>query len=296
MTKNANGANPTHRWFDDFLDESDRGCVLIAHAIIEERLGDLIEAHLLATFDGQRKLVADLRQRRGNAMGSCPACIFYASKLGLISTHMAGALQQINDLRNAFAHYKQPRETRIVASHAKAIFDLLTPAQRRGAVAARTLFGPKMNEASHSPARQEFEAAACVLIADIDQLMPHRKSVGRPKLTRSSQVMPRFSIRQRASAPRQGQRACRTPGAGTGETKGEVGMRTKSAFRLLPRLCSPLRPWWAVTPQRPQHRRRMSRAKGPSTRASSTWRLTVFPRPSASIQTTSWRTGVSHFP
>ena len=163
-------------------------------------------------------------------MGSCPACISYASKLGLISTHMAGALQQINDLRNAFAHYKQPRETRIVASHAKAIFDLLTPAQRRGAVAARTLFGPKMNEASHSPARQEFEAAACVLIADIDQLMPHRKSVGRPKLTRSSQVMPRFSIRQRASATRQGQRACRTPGAGTGETKGEVGMEKRVPF------------------------------------------------------------------
>ena len=132
VDENANGANPTHRWFDDFLDESDRGCVLIAHAIIEERLGDLIERHLLATSDGQRKLVADLRQRRGNAMGSCPACISYASKLGLISTHMAGALQQINDLRNAFAHYKQPRETRIVASHAKAIFDLLTPAQRRG--------------------------------------------------------------------------------------------------------------------------------------------------------------------
>ena len=91
-------------WLSDSLNESDRGCVLIAHAILEERLGDLIEAHVLGTKSALRNLVAELRQGRGNPMGRFASCVDYAQRLGLIEGWMAKALRKVNELRIEFAH------------------------------------------------------------------------------------------------------------------------------------------------------------------------------------------------
>jgi hypothetical protein len=97
-------------WVTDLLGETDLGPVIIGHALLEERLGDLIESHILSSEDSIKAHLAYLRnsKNRSNPVGSFYASMCYANSLGLINDIYA-ALEQLNTIRNAFGHYDQTK-------------------------------------------------------------------------------------------------------------------------------------------------------------------------------------------
>jgi uncharacterized protein YutE (UPF0331/DUF86 family) len=115
---------PEFTWVNDFIGESDRGCVLIAHALLEERIGDLIEVYLLTSIDKIKTHLERLRTGRNNPMGSFIACVEYAESLQIITQKLANILKEINKMRKAFAHYQLPRTNKIELSQVQSIFEL----------------------------------------------------------------------------------------------------------------------------------------------------------------------------
>jgi len=86
-----------HRLTEEFADESDRASALVAAALLDLNLEDLLRAHLIDDHDQVDLLLASgLR----NLIIRVRACYC----LGLISNEERHDLRLINELRNTFAH------------------------------------------------------------------------------------------------------------------------------------------------------------------------------------------------
>lgn len=120
-------------WLRHFHDESDRGCVLIAQGVLEERLGDVIAAHILGDPKVTKKLVSKLRGGRNNPIGSFAASIDYAEKEGIFSRRkwMAAGLRRINKMRVAFAHYAPPYVMAITPAHIHSLLEGSNPKDKK---------------------------------------------------------------------------------------------------------------------------------------------------------------------
>jgi hypothetical protein len=152
-------------WFRHFIGESDRGSVLIAQGILEERLGDLIEMHILGTKGTAEKLVAELRKGRNNPIGSFAACVDYAESCGLVRKWAAHTLREINKIRVAFAHYKPPYTLTIEPAHAQSVCSHLPKIVLEKRIHSLVAgYGNEAWAAKFSEARRTFLAVAWMLM------------------------------------------------------------------------------------------------------------------------------------
>jgi DNA-binding MltR family transcriptional regulator len=99
--------------------ESDRGVVIVAGAMIDAVLGDIIKATLVEVPPKQDDLLADYRPLSG--AGAKAAMVF---RLGLISESFYKALKELFSVRNRFAHDANP-ETDIYETNSKVINRLI---------------------------------------------------------------------------------------------------------------------------------------------------------------------------
>jgi hypothetical protein len=87
--------------------ESDRGCILVLGAWLDEALGELLRSLLVQ--HGQT--LKDLFEGPSAALGTFSSRINMAHGLGLIARDEYTALHQIRDLRNAAAHFDKKGQT-----------------------------------------------------------------------------------------------------------------------------------------------------------------------------------------
>jgi DNA-binding MltR family transcriptional regulator len=96
--------------------ESDRGCVLVAAAAIDEDLANALRAYFLRkaeyTLDDVRKEIVDflLEKEPLPPLGSFAIRIRMCCVLGLITPQLYKQLKALAALRNAFAHISEPIE------------------------------------------------------------------------------------------------------------------------------------------------------------------------------------------
>ncbi len=88
------------------LDESDRGCVMVAHAFFDEKLGSLLREYFLRTPTALKSLLDDVLDgsKAFVPLGATARRIEKAKTLSLIEKDIAGAAKAFNVLRNKFAH------------------------------------------------------------------------------------------------------------------------------------------------------------------------------------------------
>jgi hypothetical protein len=160
-------------WISDFQKESPRGCVLVAHGAIEQRLADLVEATVLATTESMGNFLAELRKGRNNPLGSFVSCVDYAHKRRLIDPWMAKTLRKINALRVEFAHYKPPysKPTEIEMDQARSIFDLLPKEQQR---TVESYLGKAVDGSGEHPSPRQLFLACAFLIMIILEAILHK--------------------------------------------------------------------------------------------------------------------------
>ena len=93
------------KWTNDLnleLEGSDRACVIIAGAILDERLKILIQKYLLPTLDKNN----DKLLGRSAPIESFSSRIELARRLNLISEEVRKSLVWTRDIRNAAAHHE----------------------------------------------------------------------------------------------------------------------------------------------------------------------------------------------
>jgi len=104
------------------LQESDRGCVLVGAAYLDNELEIMLRTNFLNNEQVIKKNI-NLLFKGGNALlGSFWAKTNIALALGLINNDVYNALDKIRDLRNAFAHKAEPvflTDDRVAPIHSK---------------------------------------------------------------------------------------------------------------------------------------------------------------------------------
>ncbi|MFZ1935072.1 MAG: hypothetical protein WCB27_21430 [Thermoguttaceae bacterium] len=122
------------QWFRDFLEESDRGCILVAHSILDENLEGILRQHFARCSPGERELRDNILRSGGfGLLGMFARRVSISCALGLITKNTADALRAVNDLRVPFAHYQKeknkPRQTKLRSENLKEIMGKLTPVE-----------------------------------------------------------------------------------------------------------------------------------------------------------------------
>jgi hypothetical protein len=158
-------------WYNQLIDESDVGCVLIAQSMLEEKLGDLIEFHIRSSESAAKEFLRRLRRSRVNPLGSFGQSVDYAESMGWITKNTSAAFRAINAVRIAFAHYKPPRKTRLDPDRVRGIVESLTKKQLGGVGAILKAFESKRSKrvCIERPSRSLFVATAIALIFELER-------------------------------------------------------------------------------------------------------------------------------
>jgi hypothetical protein len=156
-------------WCRDLMDESDCGCVLIAHAMVDELLADMLRGHFTKVSGAPKKLLDDLLGSGQNKpLGSFASRVRVARALGLIDNDMFSCLIMLNDLRVRFAHYKAPRQIRLNSSQIADLFTKLPTKKQNAPTLFRKLFWgdeEDIEPLKHSLPRIDFICIATTLIS-----------------------------------------------------------------------------------------------------------------------------------
>jgi hypothetical protein len=161
--------------------ESDRGCVLVGAAFLDEQIKMLLKMRYVSDRDAYLSLLDEICDGKNMSVpyGSAGWALKRASSLGLIpSTQMTRAIKSISELRNGFAHLSHrgnlllPEVDRIrstLGPHAAEIREIVCKIQECGT--------------PHSEARIIFMSLVVFLWAHIGQIATHglmEMSEGRP--------------------------------------------------------------------------------------------------------------------
>jgi DNA-binding MltR family transcriptional regulator len=84
----------------EFRTESDRGAALVAAAMLDDALRELLGKHLVKPDNKDRDLLG-----RSKPLGTFSARIDAAFQVGLVSAYLARDLHLIRQIRNEFAHH-----------------------------------------------------------------------------------------------------------------------------------------------------------------------------------------------
>ena len=148
--------------FPELVDESDRGCVLIVHAFVDERLRVLLRAFLSRMSGSNNKHIDELlRSGQTACLGSYGHRVTMARSLGLIDEDILKGLRALNKVRIPFAH---KAHTKLSSQEVNTIIDNLEDKRRLGlnaaidSVSKGDLKG--FDPVKHSSARQGFMLVA----------------------------------------------------------------------------------------------------------------------------------------
>lgn len=93
---------------ETLMEESDRGCVLVGVAYLDEEVQLLLRESFESAKEVVRKAVDPLLKGGFAPLGSFSARIKLALALGLIDLEVHDVLDRLRELRNAFAHTNGP--------------------------------------------------------------------------------------------------------------------------------------------------------------------------------------------
>ncbi len=94
------------RFYSNIKEESDRGSALWAMSFLDERLKEILEAHMLV----DKNVLKRLFEGPGAAMGTLSMRISFAYMLGSISKDAHNELHLMREIRNEFAHSEEKIE------------------------------------------------------------------------------------------------------------------------------------------------------------------------------------------
>ncbi|MGE5140089.1 MAG: hypothetical protein ACM3JD_11550 [Rudaea sp.] len=137
-------------WVEHLLAESDRGCVLIGQAILDEALGDLLREYFTARSAASTDLLDSLLKSGEYApLGSFSPRARMARALGIIDEWTFKGLVQLNKTRIPFAHYKQPRAMRLSIEQSERILECVKRSDREVEGERAKLLSDLVNEVQH---------------------------------------------------------------------------------------------------------------------------------------------------
>jgi hypothetical protein len=111
------------------FEESDRGTVLVASAMIDESLGKVLRAHFMSVAGVTSEDMDFLFERQPlPPLGSLALKTRFAFCLGLISMEMRQAISAFRDVRNDFAH--NPESMQLSARHIDSILQCFSEESR----------------------------------------------------------------------------------------------------------------------------------------------------------------------
>lgn len=93
-------SNLMHIFSDEFNKESDRACVILSAAMIENELENLLKRSLIPST----KRSDDLFDTATSPLGNFSSKIIMAYRLGIISKKLYNSINIIRKIRNQFAH------------------------------------------------------------------------------------------------------------------------------------------------------------------------------------------------
>jgi DNA-binding MltR family transcriptional regulator len=142
------------------LDESDRGCVLVAHAFIEEAIQEVLRAVLLERREAREQVIERIVSG-SEAFAKFPSRVAMLRELCQLPEDVANAIGKLNTLRNRFAHRRHTN--RLVQEDVVGIFNKLSAEHQAEAGDLLVTSHP-----FHSRARQSFQALAAFLWIEIE--------------------------------------------------------------------------------------------------------------------------------
>jgi hypothetical protein len=92
--------------YSSLCQESDRGCVIVGAAFLEEELRELLREHLLSNQDALHRLLDDVLGGKcsSHQFGTAVWKIRKAKALGLLKEGIWNAMEELCHIRNEFAH------------------------------------------------------------------------------------------------------------------------------------------------------------------------------------------------
>jgi DNA-binding MltR family transcriptional regulator len=156
---------PVHPFMDVLMDESDRGCILVAQAFLENQLENLLRKHLVKVSNETEKFINKLiGSGTSTPLGSFAPRARMARALGLINTKTYSVLMAINDLRRKYAHC--PQHVTLKLNEITTMYDELE-GMRKAWANCLNKWEPtrkNMEKRKHSEARMMFESLVVSLI------------------------------------------------------------------------------------------------------------------------------------
>jgi hypothetical protein len=165
-----------HQVFKALLDESDRGCILVAHAYLDEKIGEFLKI-LFVHIGGHEADIANfLKQWQFNPFTFKVAMVKACGKIK--DNNIIKILDAFNELRNDFAHISHANK--LVEDDVKALckqIDQLNPEQKselkRWEDIAR--LSSKNWNYTRSRVRVKFMGLAVYLWASVEKLISANK-------------------------------------------------------------------------------------------------------------------------
>jgi len=142
--------------------ESDRGCMLVSHAFIDERMQEIIKDILFQWPGVLQGEIAKIVSGWSEVFTSFPRRVDFFRKHCHLSKEVARALKKFNTIRNEFAH--KAHANRIVPEDVVKILDELARSQQ-DEVAAMT---STSHHPTHSESRERFESLIAFLWLEIE--------------------------------------------------------------------------------------------------------------------------------
>lgn len=94
-------------WQREMSGGTDRACVLVGAALLDQKLGECLVAHMRADLTTDE--VAQLFSRENSPLSSLSSKTALAHSLEILDREQRDQLDTIRRIRNAFAHSKEPR-------------------------------------------------------------------------------------------------------------------------------------------------------------------------------------------
>lgn len=146
-------------------EESDRGCVLVAHGFAEEALGHLIWASLRQRSVLSENILVGLFRSTG-MLYTFSNRAKLAAALGLIDANVYSALVELNDLRVHFAHHRG--RVTLTEARVRNIRQHITKKHLATAQYWTEKFTGMQASHGYSQARVDFVLAAVAVLVELD--------------------------------------------------------------------------------------------------------------------------------
>ncbi len=115
MSENESGdisQHPAVIWLRELLGQTDRGCIIVAHAFFDEEVGEVLRKHFQAC-GSKEKLCSELLGGENGGYAPLRGLLLrvkLAVALGLLDSDLLPIFDRLNTLRNQFAHRTRAKD------------------------------------------------------------------------------------------------------------------------------------------------------------------------------------------